>query len=55
MTVGSPLINTADGAKAHQGLKYTCLDTILTRGNETREFPSKPCKAGIMAIHHFPA
>jgi hypothetical protein len=31
------------------------LQTILTRGSETPDFPNKPCPAGIMAIHHFPA
>jgi hypothetical protein len=55
MTVGSPTTNTLAGAKAHPGLRYTCLQTILTRGNETPDFPSEPCPAGIMAIHHFPA
>ncbi|KAF2193920.1 hypothetical protein K469DRAFT_709400 [Zopfia rhizophila CBS 207.26] len=55
MTVGSPTTNTLDGAKAHPGLRYTCLQTILTRGSETPDFPSKPCPAGIMAIHHFPS
>lgn len=53
MTVGSPTTTTLDGAKP--GLRYTCLQTILTRGFETPDFPSKPCPAGIMAIHHFPA
>ncbi|KAF2252368.1 hypothetical protein BU26DRAFT_421057 [Trematosphaeria pertusa] len=53
MTVGSPTIDTLDGSKP--GLRYTCLQTILTRGFETPDFPDKPCPAGIMAIHHFPA
>jgi len=55
MTVGSPSVNTLTAAREHQGLRYTCLQTILTRGAETVDFPSKPCPAGIMAIHHFPA
>ncbi|KAF2703231.1 hypothetical protein K504DRAFT_418736 [Pleomassaria siparia CBS 279.74] len=55
MTVGSPATNTLDGGKAHKGLRYTCLQTILTRGAETPDFPTKACPAGIMAIHHFPA
>jgi len=55
MTVGSPTINTLASAQAHPGLRYTCLQTILTRGYETPDFPNKPCPAGIMAIHHFPA
>ncbi|KAK0726760.1 hypothetical protein B0T26DRAFT_747167 [Lasiosphaeria miniovina] len=55
MTVGSPAASSADYAKGHPGLRYTCLQTILTRGSETADFPAKPCPAGIMAIHHFPA
>lgn len=55
MTVGNPASETLADAKAHPGLRYTCLQTILTRGSETPDFPNKPCPAGIMAIHHFPA
>lgn len=53
MTVGNPTVNNINGSQ--KGLAYTCLDTILTRGRETQDFPKKPCPAGIMAIHHFPA
>ncbi|KAF2205772.1 hypothetical protein GQ43DRAFT_445741 [Delitschia confertaspora ATCC 74209] len=53
MTVGSPTTNTRNGSVP--GLRYTCLQTILTRGYETPDFPKEPCPAGIMAIHHFPA
>jgi hypothetical protein len=53
MIVGSPTVNTKAGVV--NGLAYTCLQNINTRGAETQEFPSKPCPAGIMAIHHFPA
>jgi Domain of unknown function (DUF1996) len=55
MTVGSPTVNSLNGEKAQPGLRYTCLKTIMTRGGETSDFPSKPCAAGIMAIHHFPS
>jgi hypothetical protein len=48
MTVGNPSTITLDGAK--KGLAYTCLETILTRGRETPDFPKQPCPAGIMAI-----
>ncbi|KAF2011836.1 hypothetical protein BU24DRAFT_443269 [Aaosphaeria arxii CBS 175.79] len=54
MTVGDPTYNGASGTP-NPGLAYTCLQTILTRGNETLDFPKEPCPAGIMAIHHFPA
>ena len=55
MTVGSPTTNTLAGAQQLRALKYTCLQTILTRGSETYHLPTPPCPAGIMAIHHFPA
>ncbi|KAM7210483.1 protein of unknown function (DUF1996) domain containing protein [Rhypophila decipiens] len=51
MTVGSPGVTK----NTHPGLRYTCLQDIMTRGSETYDFPTKPCPAGIMAIHHFPA
>lgn len=53
MTIGSP--TTTSKAGVVKGLAYTCLQTINTRGSETQDFPTKPCPAGIMAIHHFPA
>ncbi|KAK3326626.1 hypothetical protein B0H66DRAFT_472025 [Apodospora peruviana] len=55
MTVGSPTVDTRAGAESYKALRYTCLQTILTRGSETYELPKEPCPAGIMAIHHFPA
>ncbi|KAL1844942.1 hypothetical protein VTK73DRAFT_1455 [Phialemonium thermophilum] len=55
MTVGSPTTDNLTAAQANKGLRYTCLQTILTRGDETPGFPDRPCPAGIMAIHHFPA
>lgn len=48
MTVGNPTTDTLNGTK--KGLAYTCLQTILTRGYETPDFPKEPCPAGIMAI-----
>ncbi|KAF2709976.1 hypothetical protein K504DRAFT_404734 [Pleomassaria siparia CBS 279.74] len=53
MTVGNPGVTSLNGTRP--GLRYTCLQTILTRGSETPDLPSRPCPAGIMAIHHFPA
>jgi len=55
MTVGNPTTTSLDTAKGQPGLGYTCLETILTRGSETPDFPARPCPAGIMAINHFPA
>ncbi|KAH9905605.1 hypothetical protein F4778DRAFT_670825 [Xylariomycetidae sp. FL2044] len=51
MTVGTP--TSPDGT--NPGLRYTCLQTVMTRFPETAEFPKQACPAGIMAIHHFPA
>lgn len=51
MTVGSP--SATDGS--NPGLRYTCLQDVMTRFPETAEFPKQACPAGIMAIHHFPA
>ncbi|KAJ3570170.1 hypothetical protein NPX13_g5819 [Xylaria arbuscula] len=55
MTVGSPTTSTLDQAKGHIGLRYNCLQTLLNRGPEMVDFPTKPCPAGIFAVHHFPA
>jgi hypothetical protein len=55
MTVGKPTTNTLDEAKKHIGLRYNCLNTLIDRGAEMVDFPTKPCKAGIFAVHHFPA
>jgi hypothetical protein len=49
MTVGSPATDSLNGTK--KGLAYTCLETILTRGYETPDFPTKPCAAGIMGMY----
>jgi hypothetical protein len=55
MTVGSPATSSLDAAKGHIGLRYNCLTTLLNRGPEMADFPTKPCPAGIFAVHHFPA
>jgi len=55
MTVGSPTTGTLAEAKAHIGLRYNCLTTLLNRGAEMADFPTKACAAGIFAVHHFPA
>ena len=55
MTVGKPTTSTLAEAKGHIGLRYNCLTTLLNRGAEMPDFPTKKCAAGIFAIHHFPA
>lgn len=54
MTVGSPT-QGKDGVTRHKGLRFTCLDNKDTRFPEIDDFPTKPCKGGIMTEHHFPA
>jgi hypothetical protein len=51
MTLGTP----GNKAANNPGLRYTCLQDVMTRFPETPEFPKQPCPAGVMAIHHFPA
>lgn len=51
MTVGSP----TETSQPHMGLSYNCLTTLLNRGAEMRDFPTKKCPAGIFVTHHFPA
>ncbi|KAL6151333.1 hypothetical protein ACJQWK_10512 [Exserohilum turcicum] len=55
MTVGSPTTRTVEDAKKHVGLRFVCLQDKNTRFPETPDFPSKPCKGGIMTVHHFPS
>ncbi|KAK6221325.1 hypothetical protein LQW54_001424 [Pestalotiopsis sp. IQ-011] len=55
VTVGSPTTSTEAQAKGHIGLRYNCMQTLINRGPEMDEFPTKPCPAGIFAVNHFPA
>ncbi|CAK7213855.1 hypothetical protein SCUCBS95973_001940 [Sporothrix curviconia] len=55
MTVGSPATSSLAAAEGHVGLRFVCLDTKGTRFPELPEFPSRPCKGGIMTVHHFPS
>jgi hypothetical protein len=47
--------NTVANSKVGRGLKFVCLENTGTRFPELDEFPAKPCKGGIMTVHHFPA
>ncbi|OTB02435.1 hypothetical protein M426DRAFT_62373 [Hypoxylon sp. CI-4A] len=49
MTTGAPTAVSKYGP----GLKFVCLQHKGTRFPELNDFPTKPCPAGIMAIHHF--
>lgn len=55
MTVGSPTTDSLDAAKKHVGLRFVCLSDKNTRFPELPDFPTKPCKGGIMTVHHFPS
>ncbi|KAF2672155.1 hypothetical protein BT63DRAFT_476951 [Microthyrium microscopicum] len=52
MTVGAP---SHGGSDTHTGLRFVCLDNKNTRFPELTTFPNKPCKGGIMTVHHFPS
>ncbi|KAF2205682.1 hypothetical protein GQ43DRAFT_406966 [Delitschia confertaspora ATCC 74209] len=55
MTVGNPTTDSLDKAKGHAGLRFVCLADKGTRFPELPDFPTKPCKGGIMTVHHFPS
>ncbi|KAK0639808.1 hypothetical protein B0T16DRAFT_395468 [Cercophora newfieldiana] len=52
MTVGNP---TWKSGEKNIGLRYNCLTTLINRGAEMADFPTRKCAAGIFAVHHFPA
>jgi len=52
MTVGTP---AGTSSSQHTGLRFVCLENKGTRFPELPQFPEKPCKGGIMTVHHFPA
>ena len=54
MFVGDVNARTLAEAQPFRQLTYTCLETINTRFPETKNFPTKPCKAGIMSNLRFP-
>jgi len=54
MITGDPMIRTKDEAQKYRQLTYTCLQTLGTRTGETKDMPTKPCPAGIMANLRFP-
>ncbi|KAB5585013.1 hypothetical protein GE09DRAFT_11427 [Coniochaeta sp. 2T2.1] len=54
MLVGNPSARTKAQADQYRQLTYTCLQTAMTRTGETKDLPTKPCPAGIMANIRFP-
>ncbi|KAF2261876.1 hypothetical protein CC78DRAFT_619067 [Lojkania enalia] len=55
MTVGSPTTDTLDKARGNIGLRFVCLQDKNTRFPELPDFPTQPCRGGIMTVHHFPS
>lgn len=54
MLTGNSLFRTKEQARQFRQLTYTCLNTRSTRSGETLDFPTKPCKYGIMVNVRFP-
>lgn len=54
MIIGDPTTDTLEGANKFKQVTYTCLENPATRFPETKDFPTKPCPAGIMANVRFP-
>ncbi|KEY72119.1 hypothetical protein S7711_00131 [Stachybotrys chartarum IBT 7711] len=51
MLIGNNQATTQQG----KGLKFVCLEDKNTRFPELDDFPTRPCRGGIMTVHHFPA
>lgn len=54
MFVGDATATTKEQADRYRQLTYTCLENMNTRFPETKDFPKKPCPAGIMVNVRFP-
>ncbi|GAW13391.1 hypothetical protein EKO27_g4417 [Xylaria grammica] len=54
MIIGDPLTHTAADSNRFRQVTFTCLQDPGTRFPETKNFPNKPCPAGIMANIRFP-
>ena len=54
MLVGDVNYRDREQAREFRQLTYTCMENSGTRSPESIDFPSKPCRVGIMANHRFP-
>ncbi|KAH7116711.1 hypothetical protein B0J11DRAFT_99026 [Dendryphion nanum] len=54
MLIGDPAASSKEQADRYPQLTYTCLQDMNTRYPETKDFPKKPCPAGIMVNLRFP-
>ncbi|KAF2016658.1 hypothetical protein BU24DRAFT_391958 [Aaosphaeria arxii CBS 175.79] len=54
MYIGDVNARTKEQMEKFRQLTYTCLENINTRDPQTLDFPTKPCKTGIMTALRFP-
>ncbi|CAN9363694.1 unnamed protein product [Alternaria alternata] len=54
MFIGDVNARTKEEAERFRQLTFTCLDNINTRDPQTLDFPTQPCKTGIMTAVRFP-
>ncbi|OCL11758.1 hypothetical protein AOQ84DRAFT_361240 [Glonium stellatum] len=54
MIIGNPTYRTSAQAAQFRQLTFTCLQNAGTRTGETKNMPTSPCPAGIMANIRFP-
>lgn len=54
MYVGDVNARKKEDIERFRQLTFTCLDTINTRDPQTLDFPTTPCKTGIMTAVRFP-
>jgi len=54
MMIGNPRARTRAEQAQYQQLTYICLEHLMTRSPMLRDFPKKPCPAGVMVNQFFP-
>lgn len=54
MFIGDVNARTKEEAERFRQLTFTCLENIPTRDPQTLDFPTEPCKTGIMTAVRFP-
>ncbi|KAJ2999176.1 hypothetical protein NUW58_g83 [Xylaria curta] len=54
MFIGNVTARTREDMERYRQVTYTCLETDITRDPQILDFPSKPCRYGIMTALRFP-
>jgi hypothetical protein len=54
MFIGDVNARTKEEAERYRQLTFTCLNNINDRDPQTLDFPTAPCKTGIMTAVRFP-